>query len=263
MNATISAAERALIDAAIAEGKVTKVPLGANTQPQYTWCKGKDGIEGLHQVGGSDLSWRSVNAKRARAKLAAKGNDQSKRSDVIAAKMRRAELRPMIESGMSAPAIARATGHNVELIRSDAKKMKLTLTSAIPTTREEVLIAALANPGFGAPRLARVMGLPQTTVEVHMKRLRKEGRLPPVEKRDYLKRDPQIANLSCDTRDRVLSIAKSNPDATAADIAQNLGKSIKCVEKHVAKLRSEGLIPMRDKRGFLKQNAARQQVAAE
>ena len=190
MNATISPADRALIDAAIADGKVTKVPLGANTQPQYVWCKGKDGKEGLHQLGGSDVSWRSVNAKKARTKA---HRDMQRRPDVVAAKIRRAELRPLIEQGLSAPQIANMMGLNVELIRADAKRMGMSLKSAIPDTRARVLAAALENPGFGAMRLSHFMGLPMTTVETHMKRLRKDGKLPMPTKRDYLKhtRGPQ------------------------------------------------------------------------
>jgi predicted ArsR family transcriptional regulator len=61
----------------------------------------------------------------------------------------------------------------------------MSLKSAIPDTRARVLAAALENPGFGAMRLAHAMGLPMTTVETHMKRLRKDGKLPPPVKRDY------------------------------------------------------------------------------
>ena len=56
----ISAADRALIDAAVAAGKVTKVPVGASTTSRdYVW----DGKHLVIKSGPAEKSWKEQNGE--------------------------------------------------------------------------------------------------------------------------------------------------------------------------------------------------------
>lgn len=167
MTAHISAQERTLIDAAIADGKLTKVPEGANTQPEYRWCSK---VRKLVQVDGMNVSWRD-GRKRV---------DWTRRPDVIAAAARRHKIPALIERGMTGPMIAEELGVSVEVIRSDCKRMKISLVPAVNKTREAVKAFYLANPDATRAACARAIGSNPVTVSDWLRKLRAAGEIPGV-----------------------------------------------------------------------------------
>ena len=106
MTAEITKQERALIDAAIAEGRVRKIETGASAYPPLKWCEKRNGIYAYMQ------------GKAPRLKV---GYLSDSRMDKLEKEItaRRAIVLEMSLAGESLDAMAKRTGYSKTAIKRD------------------------------------------------------------------------------------------------------------------------------------------------
>jgi len=184
----ITERERAMIDAAIAAGKVRIIPEGENTASVFIWSPEKGQ---LVLASGESLSWRVGN------KVGAKNWARKVRQATILASQRRERVRDMAAQGMTMAEMAAHEGVSYELIKKDCKRGDIEIQKRAPIPKPEpkparrpnpenvnrVLQAALDNPGWGAWQIAHATGLSRTMASKYLSRLRAAGKLPAYDKR--------------------------------------------------------------------------------
>lgn len=161
MNATLTAQERALIDAAVEAGKVTRVPIGASRETTYVWCAKTNQ---LVRADGLQMSWKAQRRNNAKAAL-------GKRNSVIieAANKRRDEVERLAAAGMNRREIADALGVSFDTVKKDCQIRKIDCVAVIPPKREGPLTIAViaahnANPTATHAEIAAITGAAPGTV---------------------------------------------------------------------------------------------------
>jgi DNA-binding NarL/FixJ family response regulator len=164
--------ERAAIDAAIAAGKVTRVPMGGTSTTTYVW----DG----RQLVTTDPDRRGGQYANQR-KSAARKNSLGITPTV---ERRRAQLMSLKADGFSAQQIADRVGVSVQTIYADAKFMKLSFERPVrveaPKSRHDrsgveaarMLVRDTYDGRRTVAQIAAVTGLPDRTVRDHIGALR-------------------------------------------------------------------------------------------
>jgi hypothetical protein len=120
MTAAISKEERALIDAAIAEGNITRIPTGACSETRYRWCPN---MSSLVPVEGMDMSWRNQERNRAKRRF----RQYELPPHIIA---RRKKVVELVEQRKSRSQIAEAIGCPVSQVAWDIKVMGLSTANS-------------------------------------------------------------------------------------------------------------------------------------
>lgn len=170
MNA-LSPQDRALIEAAVAAGRVTVVPRGVSGLPPMVW----DGeANALRYV---DRSQQPMRAKIAAGYRGRKG-PRPPHPDVLARRERLADLHG---HGMTVAQIVAETGYSDSLVRLDMSKMKLHAHRAplVAAANRAAQVAALAAQGKDTQAIALATGL--TAERVYRIGLRQDlGLAPPV-----------------------------------------------------------------------------------
>lgn len=109
---TITPKERALIDQAIAEGRVTKVPPGVSGEPKYIY------VDGHLRSTDPEQDRRATGWTRTRRPKGARGRATR---DILEA--RRARVRELHLQGWSGPKIAAELGVNTQTVYNDLTRM--------------------------------------------------------------------------------------------------------------------------------------------
>jgi len=156
MSAEITQEERDAINAAIAAGKVTKIPAGVNTEPQYRWDAQK---RELVQVAGMDISVRGArdrDAENWRKMVKA----ELQRRKVATAKFT-AEIRELHEKGFHAYEIAEALGRAPHTLFQRARAEGIELDTPTKRRHRERVTRAmeLRADGLSVNKIADVMGV--------------------------------------------------------------------------------------------------------
>jgi IS30 family transposase len=173
MTAAISKEERALIDAAIAEGNITRIPTGACSETRYRWCPN---MSSLVPVNGMDMSWR--NQERNRAKRRFKQYELP--PHIIARRKKVAEL---VEQRKSRSQIAEAIGCPVSQVAWDIKVMGLSTANSERVARspsksvqeKRVRQKELYLAGWKTDDIAKELGRCRRAVRAECKKWREAG----------------------------------------------------------------------------------------
>lgn len=185
--AAVTDEERRLIDAAVAAGKVQKVPTGKTTlEPEYIWGRDSKGKEGL--VLKNPIS-RAQALENYKSRLCISRN---RTPDPRIAK-RRAEVLRLSLEGYSAPQIAEHLCCHKVTIRNDRrylqKKGDLPKLSSSPlgifakdidNRREQV--AKLYAQGVSLRAMGEMFGVSKTAIQADVKILKSEGKTPQTDK---------------------------------------------------------------------------------
>ena len=160
MTAEITREERALIDAAIAEGRVRKIETGASAYPPLKWCEKRNGIY-AYMIG-----------KSPKLKPGYTTPAHVKEAMAIAEK-RREVVAQMANDGMRPMEVSRKLGIPISTIETDFKKLrKLGRVGHFIRARSEVdqLCRAAWRPGMGPTELAREAGVVHSVAANWIKR---------------------------------------------------------------------------------------------
>jgi transposase len=166
MSAEITQEERDAINAAIAAGKVTRVPVGVNTQPQYRWC---DKTNQLVQVEGMDIS-----ARRARDRGAANWKKMVKAENLrrrIAKEKFSADILALHEQGFHAYEIAEKLGRRQHTVFMRAREDGIELdTPTKRQTRERIAQATqLRASGLSVTKVSEAMGVSFSSAKLYLR----------------------------------------------------------------------------------------------
>lgn len=162
MPAVITAEERAMIDAKVAVGEVTRCATGASAYNiEYVWS---DKINRLVPVDveAATAIYRKSMTRDIKRKKAAPTPEQIKRREKVAS---------LMDAGHSGQAIARMLGCDPWTVYADAKAMDRSFPMTRPKPRDNSEIqqrrervAAMAKAGKTAAQIMEVEGVSETTV---------------------------------------------------------------------------------------------------
>ena len=156
MNA-LTEQERALIDAAVAQGKVRKCAPGESGHPGYRWCKKKKAL--LPIDGGKP--WRPVMRKGPSPQVAA----------------RRARIADMAAT-MTVAQMAVALDVTESLVRQDLSALRVSFKRERPTLDEVAerreVIARMTEKGMKRGEIAKALGITVHTVDKDRRVLRRQ-----------------------------------------------------------------------------------------
>ncbi|WP_334061709.1 hypothetical protein [Limimaricola cinnabarinus] len=148
-----SAEERAIIDAAIAAGKVTKVPTGVSGEHQgFVY----DQAEGKLVLRRPDLDSNEARRKRAHEKRLAGRTAEAE------ARRRRVPLH--MANGLDADAIAAREGVAVSTVLEDARALKMTFDRPAPEPEVRAIAAPASRVALPAPGQASAPGRPKPPI---------------------------------------------------------------------------------------------------
>jgi len=163
---------RALIDAALAEGRVTRVPRGAVSHCGYVWCAEKNTLV----LRGEGHDWHALN-RRSHARRQA---IQARRPQIEAKWARVREVAQRRLDGMAPKAIAEAMGLPRSTVYADLNAARqagiIVERQPMPApTRDAVL--ALRRQGLRPAAIAEKLGIGEATVRDKLRSARKAGLL--------------------------------------------------------------------------------------
>lgn len=160
MPATITAEERAMIDAKVAAGKVTRCATGAMaTAMEYRWVQGKGLI--------------ATDREKAKAAFRHSVGSNFRNPNRLTPEQikRRQDVAGLMDAGKMGIEIATMLGINVQTVYSDAKAMgrKFPRVMNAPQPSSKVAarrakIAAAVKEGMNSAMIAEKLGIPQRTI---------------------------------------------------------------------------------------------------
>lgn len=227
MSSEITSHERALIDAAIAAGKVTRVPPGQSALWAYQWCpkdqklKHVDTIAGIRHHPGFFL-----------------GRVQHGRKQSPEVAKRRAEVRRLHDAGLGRAEIAERLGTPYNTIVNDYEKLGLRPHPVPRQTRQmrEMVVRlrqleALLDDGTvrSAKELRAILGVREATFWDYMKRL---GRRLPREVAGPRKSPETVIARRAEIRE---AHARGDP-LVVSELARRYGKSTTVIYKDLTVL---------------------------
>ena len=197
MNA-ISPDERALIDAALAAGRVQKLPMGGTAQPGYVWDGKTRKLVSTDPASAGWKGWQRMFTANRRA-----------RGETAAVDARRAKVASMVTDGTRSADIATALGVSITTVYADAKRAGVTLdrqSGAQARSRYDPKVQetrALINQAYDGirttPEIELITGIPRRTVVDHLKALG----LPRIAGKSGLKRGHAITESTAARRAQI------------------------------------------------------------